>query len=1155
MTVFKRNPFVRILGSLELAVGLLLIFGIAIAAATFIETLHGTEAARGRVYNAGWFELVLALLVINLSLLLIRRAPYQGRKIGFVFMHLAVIVILVGAGITRYFGYEGIMPIREGESTDWMYSARDHIQLRVADEQVSFPVRLYQPEPHLNRDLQITGETFRVAVRQYWPHCEEQWQAGEGGSPVLNLVTVQRDEVRQLALPLGTDLWLGGVRATFVSGSLPPDTGAEPFGVVRIRIAGESFNLVVSAEPPVAVSRDGYRFEITEFHPDFKVGQEPDPSQPLNNPMVRLSITDPDGRQGERMLFAFHPEFSMSHSGQEEAFRNLHLLYQLEPGLTFAVGDGDTVRARANLPLQIVDVATTKASGDIAGGESFVVATGNSVYQNQDNDLTFTLESYLPSAVRSPVASDDPHQPAAVLLAVEGPDGDVVESLVYKDTPEPTRIELAGRELELAYGPVVIPLPYELQLDDFVLDTYPGSDNPASYESHVRLFDPGQGIDGRPVRIFMNHPLTHRGFKHFQSSYDSDRLGTVLSVNFDPGKWPTYAGYILLTVGFLLILVKNVLRLRGAAGLGFWMLMIVAAAGGGLAQAQSTTDADSTRPTVPTVQSERQRHAGRATGRIITDTVRPAAGRLIVQDYQGRMKPLDTLSREMVMKVTKKGHFEGWEPIDLYLSWLTFPESWWHYPLLAVRTPELKAMLGLNPDASYIAAADLFDDEGRYRLGDTAEDALRTPDKDRTKVQRKLRSFDERFQLFYATLRGSSFRAFPVPGDENNSWLAYWDLEDRIEGELATRYQETADTFFSGLAAGDEAQISAGIAGIAAIQAEFGGEVKPSAGAVTAELRLNRLNPFGWSTLPYLAACGLLLVVFFWNLARRQGAPLSWRNPFYLAGNLLYAAAWLLHLAGYILRWIASGRAPLSNGYESLVFISLTVALAGLIFEWMSRRGAVAGLAAFLTAGILGVAMMATFDPAIGPLVPVLVSVWLIIHVTVITASYGCLGLACLVGMLILVLHFAKGPNRDTVRTTIQWLDRVNVHVVQWGLLLLTVGTMLGGVWANESWGRYWGCDANVTWSLVSIIVYAVVLHLRWLPGWNRPWYFAAGCFAAIASIVMTYFGVNYFLGGLHSYASGDVATVPSWVNIGVAVILGLIFCSWWCERSRSWSD
>jgi len=539
---------------------------------------------------------------------------------------------------------------------------------------------------------------------------------------------------------------------------------------------------------------------------------------------------------------------------------------------------------------------------------------------------------------------------------------------------------------------------------------------------------------------------------------------------------------------------------------------------------------------------------------------RDLARDLALQDFRGRMKPLDTHAREIIMKVAKREHFEGWEPLDLYLSWIAHPSFWYDYDLVYVKHPGVKDLLGIPEDqgeahfgspgkAVWVSAARLIDGN-QYVLGDAVREALRTPDAKRTKVQRKLLKFDERFNIFWNVINGGGLKIFPIPDDANHTWL---DFNEVHETELPTEITAAADALALGLRDMDNGSIRLAIESLRTLQTVHGATVLPSGPSLKAELWLNAHHPFRNVTLPYLVAFLVLIVAFFWSLGRREGEPYQWRHPLYAIGMLVYWGATGYLLYAFVLRWIASSRAPLSNGYESLIFIALATAIAGVIFEFRDRRGSAAAVSALLTTLILSVAMLSTFDPAIGPLVPVLASYWLIIHVTVITGSYGFLGLGSLLGGLILILHLLKGPGRRTIREAILMLDRLQFRVLVTGLGLLSIGTFLGGVWANESWGRYWGWDPKETWSLVTILVYAAAIHFRWIPSLNRPIVLATSAYAGIASVVMTYFGVNYFLSGLHSYAQGDSTQVPDWVYIISASMLVLIVAAWLVDRARNW--
>ena len=537
----------------------------------------------------------------------------------------------------------------------------------------------------------------------------------------------------------------------------------------------------------------------------------------------------------------------------------------------------------------------------------------------------------------------------------------------------------------------------------------------------------------------------------------------------------------------------------------------------------------------------------------ISKDLRQDIGMLITQDYQGRMKPIGTLALELVRKIVKRESYQGWEPLDLYLSWIANPQFWWQQPLIFVRHPGLKEMLGVSSDTRHVAPSILFDDQGKYLLRQAVEEAHRTPDRDRSKLQRKLIAFDERLNLIYLSLQGKSLRIFPIPNDPNNTWTNGNQIGEMIPEELHARYEAADKSFRLGIGEQNLIELQKGLTGINNLQREYGGDILPGPTALKAEMLLNKSRIFTRVVWVYFLDFILLMAIYIYGLVRRKGRPFALKHPFYALGMLVYTGSLLALLVGFVLRWIASGRAPLSNGFESLLFISLAVAFAGLIYEVRDRRGSVAGVSSLLSFVVLGISMMSFFDPAIGMLMPVLDSYWLIIHVTVITASYGFLGLGSILGGLILILFLAKGPGRRGVQESISRLDKILYKVILAGLGLLVVGTLLGGVWANESWGRYWGWDPKETWSLVTILVYAVILHFRFIASLRSPWLLAAGSFLGIASVIMTYFGVNYFLSGLHSYAAGGVARVPGWIYIASAIMITIVGVSFLFNKYCRW--
>jgi cytochrome c-type biogenesis protein CcsB len=246
-----------------------------------------------------------------------------------------------------------------------------------------------------------------------------------------------------------------------------------------------------------------------------------------------------------------------------------------------------------------------------------------------------------------------------------------------------------------------------------------------------------------------------------------------------------------------------------------------------------------------------------------------------------------------------------------------------------------------------------------------------------------------------------------------------------------------------------------------------------------------------------------------------------------------------VHLAGLVMRWYISGHAPWSDAYESMIYIGFATMLFGLLFGKDSNFTIAS--TAFVTSMILMIAHWNSIDPAISNLQPVLDSYWLMIHVSVIVGSYGPLTLAFIIGLVsLLLMILTTEKNKKRMDLNIQELTIITEQAITIGLIMLTIGNFLGGIWANESWGRYWGWDPKETWALISIMIYAFVLHLRLIPGLRGRWIFNFLAVICFASILMTYFGVNFYLAGLHSYASGDVTLTPIYVLynlIGVLII------------------
>lgn len=682
----------------------------------------------------------------------------------------------------------------------------------------------------------------------------------------------------------------------------------------------------------------------------------------------------------------------------------------------------------------------------------------------------------------------------------------------------PVVVRFDDVEIELAWGSKVIALPFSFKLLDFELQRYPGSQSPSSYASELEVIDNSTTF---PYRIFMNHPLTYKGYKFFQSSYDLDEKGTILEVNKDPGKWPTYFGYFLLCVGFVgnfFTKGSRFVKLRAFLQKSALALLLP------LVFVQATplkAEAD-------TLEQFRKNSYEHANG---------VFSSLLVQDYMGRIKPISTEAVEIVNKITGKSSLFGLTPEQMILGMTTNAGLWQEMKIIKLSNPSIKKVLGLSPEAEYVSFASMFDDEGYYKLAKQVSAANQKAQSKRDTFDNDIIKFDEKLNIAYLTLKGVLFKFIPIPNDASHTWIAPNDAfsHPQVSGEVKSMLND----YFVGLQEGistnkwDNANIA--LAKLKENQRSLSGGILPSETRVRAEVLYNHMGLFQKLIgFYFVLGCGAFVLALI-SIFKGKNYPTLEKSVLYI-----FIAGFIAHSFGLALRWYISGHAPWSDSYESMVYIGWSAGFAGV----MVFRKSILSLsaAAILAAIVMLVAHMSFVNPQITNLVPVLKSYWLTVHVSVITASYGFLGMGALLGFITLLLMILKNKkNVLRMNEQIRHLVAINEISLIIGLAMLTVGNFFGGIWANESWGRYWGWDPKETWSFVSIIVYALILHLRFVPKLNSVYVFSIASLVGYSSIMMTYFGVNFYLTGMHSYAaSGEHASLPSFVYYIFVVIFGL---------------
>lgn len=730
------------------------------------------------------------------------------------------------------------------------------------------------------------------------------------------------------------------------------------------------------------------------------------------------------------------------------------------------------------------------------------------------------------------------------------------------------KVNVGDHDVYLSYGSKNIELPFALKLNDFIAKKHPGTEDRrqpsyASFKSKVEVVD---GSDSYPFDIYMNHVLDHQGYRFFQSSFDPDEGGTILSVNNDWwGTWITYIGYFLLYLGMMAIMFDrgsrfgdlrkklDKIKLKKERLAGILILFLGLS---GFAQTQNgnvVEDSNKSQDTVTTTSNHDPNMIQEVDYEKVIKLIKANTvdkdhaakfGELVIQDFGGRMKPINTYSSELLRKLGKKDNYNDLNSDQVLLSMIENPAIWYSAPLISIKTKNdsLHHVLGVQENKKYVSLTDFFRMDGQYKLGEYLDAAFKAAVPNQ--FQKDFITVDEKVNLIYNTLQGKQFRIFPIPEHSNNKWVSYSELDDeKYFAGVDTLYTKQILPLYmqslrSARQTGDYEQSDELLLSLKSFQIKYGEEVMPAQGKVKAEILYNKIDIFNLLFQLYLYASLIMIVFVILRIFKENKLNKITIN----ISKVLLVLLFIVHTAGLGARWYISGHAPWSNAYESMIYVAWATMFFGLAFG--RKSDLTMGSTAFVTSIILMVAHWNWLDPSIGNLQPVLDSYWLMIHVAVIVGSYGPFALGAIIGLVSLILIIATNKsNFKKMKLNIQELTIINELALTVGLIMLTIGNFLGGQWANESWGRYWGWDPKETWALISIFVYAFVIHMRLVPGLRGLFAFNWAAVIAFASILMTYFGVNFYLSGLHSYASGDqiisyqfiIIALVSWVLIGFA--------------------
>lgn len=1060
---------------------LLLLYGVAMAVATFVENDYDTATAKVLIYNSGWFEILMLWLIVIFTTNIKTYRLTKKEKWPLLAFHLAFIFIFLGGAITRYGSFEGQMPIKEKQTTDEIISDLTYFKLDVSDGRKTLRFDKY---PYLmsyfnakdarwpfkrtfKQDFQFEGKTISLKTLDYIPLARDSIQESESGTKMVNIVAIGQ----------------GGRENYYMSD-------------------GELKNI------------EGTMFSFNRNIPSA------------------IQLFEKDGRV---MLHSPYAGKYMSMGGQQKGV--------VTDTALLATSSGDI---GANEPVPIGNRTLYNINNT-----NFVIPRppfyGKMVYYK--GDRANPIDKNLLGAIQVELSSGKEKD----TLWVKGGKG---------VTANDALISINGLNVSLGFGSKVLHTPFSLRCDDFLLDRYPGSNNPSSYESYISVVDKGKEDQHH---IYMNNVMDYKGYRFFQASYFPDESGTILSVNADRwGTIVTYLGYFLLFTGMFFSLLwkgtrfwKLNMALKKMHAKSVFFILLISLLG--VLFGQNTCFAQSNRPATevvppnekqepgPTAQFARTNELG--LNEVINADHAAKFGRLLVQDFQGRIEPLNTLTLDLLRKLYKKDSYRKdgttYSPDQWFISMQIDPGFWSNEPLIKVGQKggdELLRETGSNAEG-YTSYANLVNpNTGNFILEEQYNRSFSKRKAEQSNYDKSLIEVTERFNIFSNIAYGYFTKIIPVKNDPTQTWRSwiYSSEESPVQIDhtaypILTEYFNAAK---EGLKTGNWTHADNAIQSIGIFQQTWGKDVVPPELKVGLEILYNHLNVFFWLMIIYSFLGVVMLMLGFaevFSSGSKFNHVIQLCTKFLLGIIVVTLVVQGIALA---VRWYLSGHAPWSNGYEAIVFISGIGVLSGLLL-YRNRNAFIPAAGIFVAMIMMGFANGGSMlDPQITPLEPVLKSYWLMIHVGIITSSYGFFGLSAVLSSISLILYSLNFSKK--IDQSIKELTIVNEMALTVGLFALTVGTFLGGMWANESWGRYWSWDPKETWAFISVIFYAVVLHLRLVPKLRGGLTFNITSLWAIWSIIFTYFGVNYYLMGLHSYAAGDPIPVPSWIYITAAGMLVL---------------
>lgn len=641
-------------------------------------------------------------------------------------------------------------------------------------------------------------------------------------------------------------------------------------------------------------------------------------------------------------------------------------------------------------------------------------------------------------------------------------------------------------------------LPFSISLEDFEIIYYKGTRAPMDYVSRITVSaeNNSESLEGE---ISMNKIFSFMNYRFYQSGYDANGQGTVLSVSHDPyGIGITYTGYSILLVSIILFFLNPQSTFRQLMksyrnnsqdikkGCSILFLLFIST----FPMGSRAMAADHPLPkTLP----------------------RETAGRFgdLYILYNDRICPLQTFARDFTIKLYGKPTYHGLTSEQVLTGWLFYYDSWKNEPVIRIKSNEARRLLDIK--GQYASVKDFAGSTNEYKL----EDAMRQIHLGRQITDRKgIEEANEKFNIISMVCTGALMKIFPYRDAKGNT-LQWYAQSDRLPHEMGneqwTFTRKAMNYVHEQIVMKRFNEVNRLLNKIKQYQQKECGEALPSASKFKAE---KLYNQFDYSKpIAILCLCiGLFAFIYYCRCTvTEKNICCSLAFIF----NLLLCSIFIYLSMTIVLRGYVSNHLPLSNGFETMQFMAWCTVL--LTF-FLQRKFTLSVPFGFLLCGLtLLVSMFGEQNPRITQLMPVLQSPLLSIHVVAIMTAYSLLAFIMLNGITAVVLHYST----ENCETAIDFLQRISRLILYPAVFLLTIGIFIGAVWANVSWGRYWGWDPKEVWALITMLVYALALHPASLKWFRYPMFFHVFGIVAFLTVLITYFGVNFLLGGMHSYANG----------------------------------